>query len=90
MRKIYPDVERPFRVPGSPVVPLLGVACCLVFMLSLPWENWWRLIVWMVIGLLIYALYGRKHSIMAAEHTARELAAHGAGGAYVEGGPERP
>jgi len=84
MRKIYPDVERPFRVPGSPIVPILGVGCCLVLMLSLPWENWWRLIAWMGLGLLIYAFYGRKHSVMAAEHLAREEAAHGVSSAYAD------
>jgi uncharacterized membrane protein YeiH len=60
----------------------MGVLCCLMLMFSLPWENWWRLILWMAIGLIIYFTYGRKHSVMA-EHTMREIAAHGAAGAYT-------
>ena len=83
MRKMYPNAERPFRCPWVPVVPILGVLCCLVLMLSLPWENWWRLIAWMVLGLVIYFFYGRKHSIMRIGATAREVAAHGSGGAYT-------
>jgi APA family basic amino acid/polyamine antiporter len=44
------------------VVPLAGIILGLLLMLSLPYENWWRLIAWLVIGLLIYFSYGRHHS----------------------------
>jgi APA family basic amino acid/polyamine antiporter len=88
MRKIYPNAERPFRCPAVPLVPILGVLCCLMLMFSLPWENWWRLFFWMGIGLCIYFFYGRKHSVMA-QHLAKEIAEHGAGGAYVSGVEER-
>ncbi len=54
----------------------------LMLMFSLPSENWWRLGVWLAIGLLIYFLYGRKHSVMTI-HLEREIASHGAGGAYT-------
>jgi len=65
MRKSYPDAHRPFRCPLVPVVPILGVLFCMLLMFSLPAENWVRLFVWMGIGLLIYAFYGRFHSNIA-------------------------
>jgi APA family basic amino acid/polyamine antiporter len=64
MRKKYPDAERPFRCPGVPLVPILGIGMCLLLMFSLPAGNWYRLIVWLAIGLLIYFLYGQNHSVM--------------------------
>jgi basic amino acid/polyamine antiporter, APA family len=84
MRRIYPNAERPFRCPWVPVVPIMGVLCCLMLMFSLPTENWLRLFIWMAIGLVIYFTYGRTHSVMA-KHLAREIAEHGAGGAYQSG-----
>jgi APA family basic amino acid/polyamine antiporter len=86
MRRKYPNAERPFRCPWVPFVPVMGVLTCLMLMFSLPWENWARLFVWMAIGLVIYFLYGRKHSVMA-EHTLREVAEHGTGGVYTSQAP---
>jgi len=65
MRRTHPEVPRPFRVPFSPVTPILGIACCLLLMCSLAAENWWRLIVWLAIGMVIYFGYGRRHSHLA-------------------------
>ena len=65
MRKTNPNAERPFRAPLVPLTPILGIASCLLLMFSLPAENWVRLIVWLLIGFLIYFGYGRKHSVMA-------------------------
>jgi APA family basic amino acid/polyamine antiporter len=62
MRKTQPDLPRPFRTPFVPVVPILGILVCFSMMYSLGWENWARLIVWLVIGLCIYFGYSRKHS----------------------------
>ncbi|HEX9106945.1 MAG TPA: amino acid permease [Longimicrobiales bacterium] len=59
MRYTMPDIERPFRTPLVPLVPILGAAACLYLMAGLPWPTWERLIIWLVIGLLIYFLYGR-------------------------------
>jgi APA family basic amino acid/polyamine antiporter len=64
MRKKYPDVERPFRCPWVPVVPIMGIASCLMLMFSLPVANWWRMLSWLAFGMGIYFLYGRKHSVM--------------------------
>ena len=69
MRRIDPDLPRPFRCPLVPLVPLLGIAFCLLLMLSLPVENWLRLIVWLLIGFAVYFSYGRKHSVLARLQT---------------------
>src|SRR5207302_4364883 len=64
MRKINPEAERPFRCPLVPLVPILGIATCLMLMFSLPAANWWRLFAWLALGLVIYFSYGRFHSIL--------------------------
>jgi APA family basic amino acid/polyamine antiporter len=66
LRYTRPDLARPFRTPWVPVVPILGILCCLGLMGSLPAATWIRLIVWMLLGLVIYFLYGKKHSKTAA------------------------
>jgi APA family basic amino acid/polyamine antiporter len=65
MRVTHPEAERPFRAPFVPLVPILGIISCLILMFSLPEENWWRLIVWLGVGFLIYFSYGRRHSVLA-------------------------
>jgi len=67
MRKTNPEAERPFRVPFSPLTPILGIGLCLLLMFSLPAENWWRLFGWLALGFLIYFGYGRKHSVMSKQ-----------------------
>ncbi len=62
LRRTRPDMERPFRVPFSPVFPLVGIAFCAYLMKDLPGTTWIRFVVWLVVGLLIYGLYGYKHS----------------------------
>jgi APA family basic amino acid/polyamine antiporter len=64
MRRLHPEVERPFRCPMVPIVPVLGIILCIVLMLSLPVQNWYRLFGWMAIGLVIYACYSRHHAVM--------------------------
>ena len=62
LRKKRPDLERPFRTPLMPLVPIMGMLCCFGLMLTLPADTWVRLAVWLAIGLAIYFGYGRKHS----------------------------
>lgn len=62
-----PDLKRPFRCPLVPVIPVGGVLACFYLMYGLPWHTWERLIVWMIIGVIIYYAYGRRHSKWAAE-----------------------
>ncbi|HEY2774578.1 MAG TPA: amino acid permease [Candidatus Binatia bacterium] len=66
MRRTRPEVERPFRTPWVPFVPIAGIAANLILMLALRWENWARLVVWMAVGLVIYAAYGYRHSKLHA------------------------
>lgn len=62
LRKTEPNLNRPFKTPLVPFIPLLGAGICIVQMLSLPGTTWVRLIVWIIIGLIIYFSYGIKHS----------------------------
>ena len=64
MRRTNPELHRPFKAPLFPFVPIAGIAICLLLMLSLPSENWYRLIIWLIIGFCIYFTYGRKHSAL--------------------------
>jgi basic amino acid/polyamine antiporter, APA family len=71
MRKTNPDAARPFKVPFSPVTPILGIGFCLLLMFSLPAENWVRLAVWLLLGFGIYFGYGAKHSVLAKARARR-------------------
>jgi APA family basic amino acid/polyamine antiporter len=62
LRRTEPDMERPFRVPLVPLFPLIGAALCIYLMTRLQATTWWRFGIWLLIGLLIYASYGRLHS----------------------------
>lgn len=62
MRKKMPDVPRAFKVPLVPFIPIAGVLVCGYLMYSLPLESWFRLILWMLIGVVIYYAYGKKNS----------------------------
>jgi APA family basic amino acid/polyamine antiporter len=62
MRKTMPNVPRAFKTPFVPLVPVLGIITCLFMMVFLPADTWIRLLIWMVIGLDVYILYGIKNS----------------------------
>jgi len=62
LRRTRPDMPRPYRVPFSPVFPLLGVAFAVYLMSDLPLATWIRFVIWLAIGMTIYALYGYRHS----------------------------
>jgi APA family basic amino acid/polyamine antiporter len=62
LRRRRPDLPRPFKTPWVPVVPILGIVVSALLMLSLPWDTWLRLLVWLAIGLVVYFSYGRHHS----------------------------
>jgi APA family basic amino acid/polyamine antiporter len=67
MRITNPEAHRPFRAPGMPWVSILGILFCLLLMFSLPAENWYRLFGWLALGLGIYFVYGRHHSVLGRQ-----------------------
>jgi APA family basic amino acid/polyamine antiporter len=66
LRRVSPELPRPFRTPAVPLVPILSILICGYMMYSLPMDTWIRLIVWLIIGLAIYFGYGKQHSRIAA------------------------
>lgn len=62
LRYAHPEIPRPFRTPGVPFIPILGILSCLYLMIGLPKDTWIRLLGWMAIGLLIYFFYGLRKS----------------------------
>lgn len=65
MRYTAPAATRPFKAPGAPFTPVAGMLTCLYLMCGLPEETWIRLVVWLAVGMVIYAAYGRSHSALA-------------------------
>ena len=75
LRKRGTEVPRAFVTPWIPLTPIAGIAVSLLMMVSLGWETWVRLIVWLTIGVLFYFFYGRKHSrVRAGKHPPDGLA----------------
>jgi basic amino acid/polyamine antiporter, APA family len=62
LRRTQPDLERGFRVPFVPVFPIIGSLLCIYLMSRLEFETWARFVGWLVLGLVIYFVYGRTHS----------------------------
>ncbi len=62
LRRTRPDLERPFRTPLVPVIPVLSVLASVWLMLNLQSSTWLRFGIWMVVGLVIYFAYSRRHS----------------------------
>jgi APA family basic amino acid/polyamine antiporter len=62
LRYKRPEIHRPFKTPLFPLVPILGVLSSLGVMATLPRDTWYRLIIWMAIGIVIYFAYGRYNS----------------------------
>jgi APA family basic amino acid/polyamine antiporter len=62
MRKTRPDTPRPFRVPFAPFTCVFGALFCGAMACFLSKGTWWRLVFWTILGFIIYAAYGFKHS----------------------------
>jgi len=62
LRRTSPDMNRPFRAPLVPLLPILTVGACLGLMASLAVDTWLRFIVWLLLGFIVYFAYGYKHS----------------------------
>ena len=68
LRKTDPDLPRKFKTPWVPIVPILGIIVCGAMIYGLGWTNWLRLIVWLLLGFLIYFGYSVKHSKLQKHH----------------------
>jgi APA family basic amino acid/polyamine antiporter len=77
LRRTRPDLERGFRAPLVPALPILSIAACVWLMLNLTALTWIRFVIWMALGIVVYALYGRRHSVIGRRHT-RAAAGYGA------------
>ena len=64
LRKTMPDFKRMFKAPGVPFTPAIAIICCIVLLCELKLITWIGFIVWLIIGLLVYFFYGRKHSVL--------------------------
>ncbi len=70
LRYREPNRRRAFRAPGGPIAPVITILTCILLMAGLPIMNWIRFFVWMIIGLVLYSLYGsRKSTLRAANRT---------------------
>ncbi|RXR07133.1 amino acid permease [Pseudoxanthomonas composti] len=62
LRHTQPDIPRPFRIPFAWLICLAGVGSCLMLLSTMTMHNWMLMIGWTVIGFIIYAAYGYRHS----------------------------
>ena len=67
LRRTMPDAPRAFRTPFMPYTPIAAVLACLALMYSLSGDTWVRLVLWLVLGGLVYAFYGYRHSKLRAK-----------------------
>lgn len=70
LRYTQPDVERPFKAPGAPLTPILGIISCVYLMINLPWVTLIRFIVWMALGMIVYFAFSRSNSSLAPKNLA--------------------
>ncbi|HXV18385.1 MAG TPA: amino acid permease, partial [Gemmatimonadaceae bacterium] len=71
LRRTSPEIPRPFRTPGLPWVPILGAGFCILQMVALPATTWERLVIWLVLGLIVYFAYGRRSAERARAEKSR-------------------
>jgi len=69
LRYRQPDLDRQFKLPFMPVIPIIGVIASLWLVTFLQWETWVRFAIWFAIGLGVYFGYSRKHSKLATGET---------------------
>ncbi|MBU3072135.1 amino acid permease [Clostridium estertheticum] len=67
LRKTMPNIERKFRCPWVPVLPIISALSCIYLMSALPLVTWIRFIIWLLIGIVIYFVYSRHHSLLQKE-----------------------
>lgn len=72
LRRKQPARPRGFRVPFVPLLPILSIFFCFILMMSLPLETWIRFFVWLIVGLVLYYTFGRRHSVLADHNQSTE------------------
>lgn len=70
LRRTRPDLQRGFRVPWVPLLPIASILACLWLMLNLTGLTWFRFGIWMALGVVIYLCYGRRHSVLGLRERA--------------------
>ncbi len=65
LRRTRPDLKRGFTTPWVPLLPVLSIIACVWLMLNLTGLTWIRFLIWMALGVVVYFLYGRRHSLVA-------------------------
>ncbi len=74
LRRSRPDLQRSFKVPWSPVLPIVSGVACLWLMANLTTLTWLRFLGWVVVGLVIYAFYGYRHSVAGRDSLKGDVA----------------
>ncbi len=69
LRYTHPEIPRPFRTPGVPFIPVLGMLSCFYLMIGLPKDTWIRLLGWIVLGIVIYFFYGIRKSKLRQQNS---------------------
>lgn len=77
LRRTKPRMKRPFRTPQVPLLPVVSAVLCVALMTNLAVETWLRFLVWLALGLVVYFVYGRKHSKLGAANAAARDATGG-------------
>jgi APA family basic amino acid/polyamine antiporter len=72
LRRTRPDLKRGFRAPWVPALPIVSIIACVWLMLNLTGLTWIRFGVWMAIGVVVYLVYGRRHSVLGGREAAVE------------------
>jgi basic amino acid/polyamine antiporter, APA family len=73
LRRTRPDLPRGFRAPWVPVLPIAAILACLWLMANLTLLTWIRFVVWMLIGIVVYLAYGRRHSVLATRAALQDI-----------------
>lgn len=68
LRYSHPHLERPFKTPLMPYIPIAGAGCCLYLIAHLPALTMWRFVIWMLIGLVVYFAFSKKNSRLSNDH----------------------
>ncbi|PFK47784.1 amino acid permease [Bacillus cereus] len=72
LRKTHPNLQRGFRAPFVPILPIVAICCCLYLMINLSATTWKSFAIWLIIGLCVYFFYSRRNSHLLTEKNNEE------------------